>query len=280
MSYDVIGKAETELTRMELISSIVQRSIREQGQLVPLVRDVSSLATVGLDTISFPRRTQSFAVQNLIEDSEADVQAITYDLDKLDLNQHAMVSWFIKKRANVQSMIDLESDALLEAAAEHAIDVDRKIIAKLLLEAASANNVAITGAWTTAKFLEVKSNLQKATKLRTNNSNFFMAVNSDKESQLLDLPRFVEADKYGSAMPLVNGELGRAYGMRIVLTDELASNKSIGWIQEGVIYGEQSGADFTEAVKPRKAGVEYALDMLYGVKVLDGGKYVSVVTHS
>lgn len=281
MSTDVFGKAETEKTRMELISSMVQRALREQGQMIPTVTDVSSMAQAGLDTISFPKRSGKFTVQNLVEESEAAIQSFEYDLDKLELNQHAMVSWFIKKRANLQSMVNIEADAIIEAAGEHAIDIDRKIQAAMVAGASADNDVSISGAWTTAKILEVKANLQKSTKLKPNQVPFFCMVSSDREAELLDLPRFVEADRYGSNVPLVSGELGRAYGIRFLVSDESAiATNSLAWIPTGFVYGNQMNPDLNELYIPKKAGTEYALDQLYGVKVLDSGKYICKVTHS
>lgn len=280
MSTDVIGKAETEVLRMELINSMVQRALRERGQLVAAVTDVSSFAQAGLDTISFPRRVKNFVVQNLVEESEADSQTIEYTNDKLLLDQHAIIAWFIKKRSETQSMVNLEADAIVEAAGEHAIDVDRKIYAAMLASANVNNDVAITGAWTTAKALEVRANLQALTKQRTNQMEMFVAVTSEHEAELLDLPRFVESDKYGANIPLISGELGRYYGMRFLVSDELPENKSVAWFRNGVVYGNQLAADYRTLYMPKKAGTEHALDQLYGVKVLDEGKYVCEITHS
>jgi hypothetical protein len=280
MSNEVFGNAETAKLRMELISSMVQRALRERGQLIPTITDVSSMAQPGLDTISFPKRSGSFTVQNLNEDSNADVQSFEYDVDKLLLDQHAMVSWFIKKRADLQSMVNIEADAILEAAAEHAIDIDRKIQAAMVTGAAGANDVTVTGAWTTAKLLEVKANLQKSTKLNPSNANFFMLVSSERESELLDLPRFVEADKYGANTPLISGELGRAYGIRFLVSDEPSVlTNSIAWVQNGIVYGNQMSPDYRELYIPHRAGTEYALDQLFGIKVLNSGVYVSKITH-
>jgi hypothetical protein len=282
MSNDVFGKSETEKLRAELVSSMVQRALRERGQLVPTIMDVSSLAQPGLDTISFPRRQGNFVVQNLNEDSEADIQSFSYDLDKLELEEHAIVAWSVKKRADKQSMVNLEADTILQAAGEHSIDVDRKIIAAMKASASSANDVAITGAWTTSKLLEMKAKLQKSTKLRPNQANFFCLVSSARESELLDLPRFVEADKYGSNTPLISGELGRAYGIRFLVTDEpvLGDDLALGWVQEGIVYGNQMSPDYRELYIPKKAAKDCAIDQLYGVKVLDEGKYISKVTFS
>jgi len=282
MSQDVFGKSETEKLRMEMISAIVQRALRENAQLVPTISDVSALAQPGLDSISFPRRTSKFNVQNLVEDSEADVQSFEYDLDKLELNHHAMISWFIKKRSDLQAMVNIEADTIAEAAAEHGIDVDRKVQSAMLAGAASANNVAVTGAYTKDKFLEGRELLQKATKLNPQRANFFCLVNSKRERDLLNIGEFVKANEYGQGTPLITGELGRLFGVRVLLTDEevLGDGNGLMYVQPGIVYGNQMTPDLNDLYIPRKAGTEYALDQLYGIKILDGGKYISKVTFS
>lgn len=276
------SKINTDKTRMQIISSIVQRALRERGQLVPTVTDVSNLAQPGLESILFPRRVGSFTVENLLETvgSEATQQTYQYDYDKLDLNYHAIVSWFIKKRADHQSVVNIEADAIAEAAAEHAIDIDRRIISTMLAGAAAANDVTITGVVTRTKVLEIKEKLQKSTKLRANQAPFFLLVNSKREAEMLDIPSFVEADKYGSNVPLLSGELGRIFGFRVLVTDEavLGDNQALAWIPMGFVYGNQMNPDFRELYIPKRAGTEYALDQLYGLKVLNGGAYISKIT--
>ena len=278
----IFSQAETGLTRLEMISAMVQRALRENAQLVPTVRDVSSLAQPGMDSISFPRRSGKFDVVNLAENADAAAQKYDYELDKLEFNHHAMISWFIKKRANIQSMVNIEADTIAEAAAEHAIDVDRKIIAAMVAGAFEDNDIftgASTPEITKDVVLNVKENLQKATKLNPRNANFYLMVDSSKERELLNIGDFVKANEYGGDQAIVTGELGRLYGMRVLLTDESElDGHALGYVSQGIAYGNQMAPDFNELYQPKRAGTEYALDQLYGVKVLDGGKYISKVT--
>ena len=283
MSDNVFGKNETENLRMEMISSIVQRALREQAQLIPTIRDVSALAQPGLNAITFPRRGGKFTVENLVEEAVADVQSFEYEGDKLELNRHAMIAWFIKKRSDIQAMVNIEADSIGEAAAEHAIDVDREIMKAMLAGAAAANNVAVTGgdAYGKADLLESKEKLQKATRLNPRNSAFNLLVGSKREADLLNINEFVTADKYGTAQ-IPTGALGRLFGVNVFVTDEavLGDNKALMYVSEGIVYGNQMAPDFRELYIPKRAGTEYALDQLYGIKVLDGGKYISEITFS
>ena len=279
-SYDVFGKAETESTRREIINEMVQRALREQSQLIPTIKDVSAMAVAGADSIDFNRRVGKFVVENLEEESEADVQTYSYEPDKLLLDRHAMIAWFIKKRANLQSALNLEADTIEEASAEHAIDIDRQLIIKMKAGASASNDVAVTGAITIPKILEGRAKLQKATKLNTRNANFFMLVSSAREAEMLAIAGFVEADKYGSSTPVMSGELGRIYGVRVLVTDEpvLGDNSALMYISEGIVYGNQQAPELNELYIPKKAGTEYALDQLYGTKVLNSGVYISKFT--
>jgi hypothetical protein len=281
MSDNVFGKAETDKTRQEIVSAIVQRAIRERAQLVPTVRDVSSLATPGLDAINFPRRDGKFIVQNLVEDSAADTQSFEYVLDKLELDQHAMISWFLKKRSEVQGVVNFEADLLVEAAAEHAIDVDRKIITALAAGAASANDVSVSGgaAISKIKILEAKEKLQKSTRLNPRNARFTLLINSKREAEMLNIADFVKANEYGNANVIQTGALGRIFGVETLLTDEseLGDSLALMYIDQGLVYGNQMAPDYRELYQPKRAGTEYALDQLYGLKVLDGGKYISKI---
>lgn len=281
-SYDVMGAQETGLTRAQIISAMVQRAVREKAQSVPTVMDVSAQAVAGAKSIDFMRRSSSFTVENLAEEAEADVQTYQFTPDNLPFNQHAVISWFIKKRSAVQSALALEADAIQEAAAEHAIDVDRKIIAALVAGAASANNVSVTGAMTKAKFLEAKAKLQKSTRLNPRNAKFTLLLGSDREAEMLDIPGFVEADKLGNANVISSGQLGRYFGVNTLVTDEpvLGANTALMYIDLGFAYGNQMDPDLTSAVQPKKVGTEYALDQLYGTKVLNNGIYISKITFS
>ncbi len=281
-SYDVMGKAETELTRQDIIVETVQRALREQSQLIPTVRDVSDKAVLGADSIDFNRRVGAFEVQNLEEESEADIQTYKYTPDKLLLDKHMVIAWFLKKRANAQSALNLEMDTVEEAAAEHAIDIDRKLITAMLANASAANNVSVTGAITRAKILEAKAKLQAAVRLNTKNANFFLLINSKHEAEMLDIAGFVDADKYGSNQTIVTGELGRIFGIRTLITDEsvLGDSNGLMYIDQGIVYGNQLAPELNSLYIPKKVGTEYALDQLYGTKVLNEGKYISHITFS
>lgn len=279
----IFSQAETGVTRQEMITAMVQRALRERAQLVPTIRDVSSFAQPGHDSISFPRRDGKFNVVNLAENADASTQKYDYENDKLDLNQHAMIAWFIKKRANLQSVVDIEADTIAEAAAEHAIDVDRKIMAAMVAGASEDNDI-FTGAGSSAimtkdTVLEVKEKLQKATKLNPRTANFFLLVDSARERELLNIAEFVKSNEYGSDQAITSGELGRLFGLRVLITDEDdLDGHALGYVSQGTIYGNQMAPDFRELYIPRRAGTEYALDQLYGTRVLDGGKYISKVT--
>ena len=283
-SYDVFGKAETELTRGEVVSEIVQRALREESQMISLVRDVSASAQPGIDGIFYPKRGNKFVVENLVEDSEADVQTFSYESDKLDFNHHAVIAWFIKKRSEIQSMIDLEADTIGEAAAEHAIDIDRVIMKAIFAGASSSNDVTLSGGaniFTAAGIIAARAKIQKAAKVNPSRVPFFMAVNSDAEATILGISQFVNADTYAGSTTLATGEIGRLYGARVILTDEdvfkvgATTYNGVMWAQPGVVYGNQAAPELNELYIPKKVGTEYALDQLYGVKVLDSGKYIS-----
>lgn len=279
-SYDVFGKAETEVTRAALIQGMVQRALIEESQMISMVKDVSNLAQPGAASVLFPKRSLGFKVEKLDEESEADVQTFNYGGDVLSFDQHAVIAWFVKKKTDLQATINLEADLIDAAATEHAIDIDRYLM-KLLVAGAAATKTITGGVWTKAAITDLRAKIKAASKMRR--GEFFMAVTSENEGKLLAIDDFVHADTYGSTTPLQQGELGRLYGVRVVTTDEDVFKKAgvtydaVMWERNALVFGAQASPELNSLYIPKKVGTEHALDQLYGAKVMDGGVYAGLL---
>ena len=100
----------------------------------------------------------------------------------------------------------------------------------------------------------------------------FLVVSPDQEKSLLLVSDFVRADQYGSSEGLKNGELGRIYGMTVLMHTELAGVDTLVYQQSHVGFAMQKGAEFETDKDLKAVSDEFLLHQFYGVKVLDAGK--------
>lgn len=267
----VMGNAETAALRQDLIAALVQRELIEEAVVAPNVFNVSQFALPGAKQIEFPK-AGSFTVQKKLEDEEAQAQAVTYSTDALELNQHAVVQWIIPKRSEIQSNVNLLADTTARAARAHAKQVDSDIITSMDSGAAAGNAVTLSGSFGREEITEMRR------KIRAQNfpvSDLTLAVAPDFEEDMLNVADFINADRYGNTQPIQNGEIGRVFGVRVVISN-LLSAKAIMFHREALALGFQQNPEFDEDKDLANLGMRYSLDQLYGYKVLQSGLGISV----
>ena len=90
---------------------------------------------------------------------------------------------------------------------------------------------------------------------------------------MLDIADFVRADAYGSAGGLINGEVGRVYGYRVVVSTSAAAAEALMYHRDHTAYAIQRMPKFeTDRDVPNQSD-QYALSLHYGVKALRSGIY-------
>jgi hypothetical protein len=267
MSDLLIGDANIKSN--DLIVAMVQQKLIESAVLAPTLTNVSSFAKPGLSNVEFPYSTY-FSVSKKTTKVATSAQELTYSTDVIPLNQHAYVKWIIESKAQIQSAVNLEVDALENAALAHAEDFDKYLYSLLF---AAGTNVAFTGAGTKIAAADIVDarKIIKASKVRNFQGNVFLALNSAEEASMLKIADFVDASKYGSNAPVLNGEIGQVYGIKVLVTESVDAGKPVMYHKESLYWALQKAPTFMSQDDLDNIGKKYLLDQLYGAKAMKSG---------
>lgn len=265
------GVTEVDATIQETVSSMVQEYLIQEAILMPLVMNVPSKP--GEDRVKIPRSGDDFTADTKAENTALTTQTITYVTDNLDLDQHKAVQIRVEDRANVQSMIDLLGDLIPRMVKTLALDIDTTLVTRLEAASASApdHRLAYDNASTLGKAdILIARQLIHEQNLRFNEC--YIGVSPASEKNLLAIDDFVHVDKYGaSASGLSNGELGKLYGARVIMSNEFDDAKTCVWHPSAVAFSRQIDPKFeTDRDLPNLADV-FSLSHLYGTVLLDAG---------
>lgn len=266
-----MGLTEVQATVQETVSSMVQEYLIQESVLIPLVMNIPSMP--GEDRVKIPRSGDDFTADTKAENTALTAQTITYTTDDLLLDKHKAVQVRVEDRANVQSMIALVSDLIPRMSKVLALDIDTSIVAQLELASAAApdHRLAYDNAATLGKAdLLIARQLIHEQNLRFNEC--YIGVSPASEKNLLAIDDFVHVDKYGStAAGLSNGEIGRLYGARVVMSNEFDDAKTIVWHPSACAFSRQINPLFEDDRDVPNLATLYSLSHLYGAKVLDAG---------
>lgn len=270
---DVItGDVATDVLKQTVIASIVQRELIAGSVLAGTVRNVTEFAVDGMDEIEFPKHS-SFTVTKKVSGTPVDASALTWGTDKLLLNEHAVIQWLIEKKANKQSVVNLESANLLAAAKAHAKQVDVDVHAALIAGVSTASPdhvIAFAGASfgraDIVKALELLDLQEMPTEGR------FLAVNPTEFATMLNIDNFVDASKFGSNAPILNGQIGQVFGMPVLKTTAVTAGRPVVYHMDALALGFQLAPQFDSQKDLANLATRYSLDQLYGMKVMQSGK--------
>lgn len=280
MADKIIDGTEVSVTRMDYIVETVQRELAAQAKVRPLVTDVSQYAVKGNRSISFPK-LGSLEVQKLGEGQAADAQAIAATEDQLELDQLASVQFILKKQSEIQSRLMFEEAMISRAASAHARQVDIDIIEAMASGAASANDVTYNASDIEDNILDVVKALDEA---NSPEEGRFLLFRPAQKKLILSVANFVQAERYGSNVPIMQGEIGMAYGIRFVMsniaTTTFVDGTMIGFHREALALGFQMDPmiDEEKDIKWGAGSKRVAVDQLYGYKTLQSGNLISFVS--
>lgn len=272
MADALMGVTETAANALANISNMAQSFLIQQSVLLPTVTSYSSLAVPGASSIKLPR-SGGFTVGDKAENTAVDAQIITYAADSITFS-HRTVQFLVEKLAQKQSVVDVVQDAVMKATKALALDVDTKILAQLALASASAPDHQLLFTDTVTDVV-AKADILAARKLlidqNINPRECYIAVGSEKEAELLAISDFIDASKYGSNSPIMAGEIGMIYGMKVVVHTSVVDQMYI-WHPSacGYAFSQNIELDFDKDLA--NIGTRYSLDYIFGAKVLDSGK--------
>ena len=279
----VTSAGATSATENDVILSIVQDELLREAKLRPTVMDLSSRVKKGDISVSVPKFTTSFsgpAAQNPDGQTTTDFQSPVFGVDKLDLDDWVTLPYRVPDRVSTQSVIPLEAELAKSAGQQMGIYIDDQIIARLREPSASAPDhlidldgnatsgvqTAITlGGISTARMLLNKQNLPQ--------SDRWLVISPDQEKNLIDLDNFKQADKYGSREALLDGEIGRIYGFRVMVHNGLDANEAFAYHNSCCAVAMQQEVRFeTRRADLRLQATDYSFALGMGSKTMDGGK--------
>jgi N4-gp56 family major capsid protein len=266
-----IGLTEVSASSMAVIASIVQDTLKQESKLLPLVTDYSSQVIQGALSVSAIRRTQ-FAAADKAENTALTAQELTFAADTITLSKNKAIYAALERVAQLQATPNVESEIIMEMAKELALQVDKDIFTEIALASAAApdHRLAFAGANVAqADLLSARSllNIQSVPM-----DNRYLGIAPDQEAALLAISDFVRADAYGSAGGLVNGEIGRLYGMTVVMSNVFTAARAYVWHKSAVGFAQQMTPEYSTDVDLKNTAKEYLLQHIYGAKVLDLGK--------
>lgn len=282
----VINSANTSAAvENEVILSIVQDELLKAAKLRPTVTDYSGSVKKGDKSIEIPKFTASFpgaADQNPDGTTETGLQNFTLGTDAILLNKHKNLPYRITDRASEQSVVNLEAEAAKSAGQMMGIYVDDQIIAQLRLASAAApdhirdlNDGAATSGVGTAIGLEAISTARQLLKEQNimSDDSLWLVIPPAQEKELIDLDGFRNADKYGSREALLDGEIGRIYGFKVMVHNGLSSNEAFAYHSSCVGIAMQQEVKFeSQRANVTILATDYSFSLLMGDTVLDGGK--------
>jgi N4-gp56 family major capsid protein len=286
MADTIINSANsTAATEREIILSIVQDELLDAAMLRPTVREFP--ANKGDKSVEIPKFSASFdgpAAINTDGATASDFQDIAFSTDVITLSEHVALPYRITDRASMQSAVSVEAEAARSAGRQMGIYMDDQIIAKLQQASAAGpdHQVGLDGRANQSEAGDNALTLAGVTEARKllNKQNLspdgrFLVISPDQEKELLDLDQFRNAEKYGSREALLNGEIGRIYGFRVMVHNRLAQYECFAYHKDAVGIAVQKEVEFeTDRADVRLAATDYAFRMLMGSVVLDGGKKV------
>ena len=269
-----MGLTEVQATVQETVASMVQEYLIQEAVLMPLVMNIPSKP--GEDRVKIPRSGDDFTADTKAENTALTAQVINYVTDDLLLDKHKAVQVRVEDRADVQSMIALLQDIVPRMVKTLALDIDTAIVAQLELASAAApdHRLAYDNSGTLNTLgktdLLIARQLIHEQNLRFNEC--YIGVSPASEKNLLAIDDFVHVDKYGAtASGLNNGELGRLYGARVIMSNEFDDLKTIIWHPSACAFSRQVNPKFEDDRDLPNLATLYSLSHLYGTVVLDGG---------
>jgi hypothetical protein len=268
----VIDTSKTSAIGADLISAYVQQVLSETAVLIGSIDDRTSELEPGAKSLSIGRRT-ALSAESKAEGTAYEAQAFEWAADKLDLSKQEGVYTQLTRKAAAQATQGQDLQ-ILQASAQALVDkLEAQVYAELVKVSASAPDHIVT--FGVASTIALADILNARKLLRVQNvpmNDVFLAINPAQEAQLLAMEQFIDASRYGSNEVLQNGEIGRIYGFRVLVTNAVTANTAIAYHKSHVAFARQIEVTWEQSRILKNSMSEFLLETLYGLKVLDSGK--------
>lgn len=271
-------KSNIDAVSQEIIVSMFQNELIAKAMLLPTVSDYSMFAEQGSDKVKVPR-AGSFTAEVKSGGSPYNAQALTAVTDDIDLDKEEGVLVAVENIAKLQSKPELMAEYVKRMASAMAKKVDQRIYDQLKLASAAAPDHKIdwanapTDTMTKADFIAALKLIKEAN-VDIQDGQLFALINPKRESEILALSDFVDADKWfaGSQDAKLNGMIGRAYGFNILCSTIVSDDEVVLYHKSHVGVAFQQRPVVTSQYDIRYDSDMLLLKQVAGYKVLQAGK--------
>ncbi len=259
----VTGNAALVATKQDLIAALVQKELIAKAILAGTVLDVSRFAVKGAKTIAFPK-AGSFTVEDRATGVQATIQNLTFANDQLLLDKMATVSWLIDPQDELESVLDVDAEYSLRAAAAHGLYLDQQI--KSVLETNGVATTTVAANITDAVILEMRAALLRR---EADPRKLRLAISPEQEAAMLGINKFTLVEQYGQAV-VQSGAFGFIYGIPVFVSSVIDGDEYYMYEEEGLCLGFQRGPTLGERAAPEYGATAMlkTLDQKFGVKGL------------
>lgn len=273
--------ANTGPTEMDLILSIVQEQLIREGKLLPTVTDYSAQVIEGIKQIEIPRYDSEFGdpnSQNADGVTPVTAQTVDFQVDTLTLDKWRTLAYEIPDRVARQSRLPLEAELAASAGRSFAKYMDDEIISVLRAAADGTlglpdHRIQLDGAANDEISLDNIAHARELlNKANVTESDRFMLVSPRQERAMLNITNFIRANEYGAREALLDGEIGRVFGFRVMVHNGLADAEAIAYQRQAAGFAVQKSMTFeTRRADLKLQKTEYAFSAGWGTTVLEQG---------
>jgi len=268
----IIGVTDVGTSRADIVSAVVQETLKQRSILLPTVSQF--MAPAGAKSVLIPRRAQ-FAAEAKTEDTDWTGQAMVFTQDTLALDLHKAIYAELEMIASIQATPNVEAEIIKEAAAELALQIDKDLITQLKLVSTSAPDHLLDYSNTptdTVQLVDIANARMLLNKQNVPMEDRFMVISPDQEYAMLQIANFIQAERYGSSEALLNGEIGKVFGFKVLVHNSLSAVDALFYHKMHVGFAMQQNPEFKTDENLKGVKKEFLLHGLYGAKVLQAGK--------
>jgi len=257
-------------------------------------RDFDSTVAVKGDTIHIPK-TGALSVNDKDTNENVKRQAPADDEVTITLDNHKEVTFLIEDPARAEANQDVRGLYIKDAVIALAEEVESDLVAEyenagdeVTFDETSSSTVASSMRALRKAFVDAKVPMM---------AQKFLYADSDTVNYLLSCDNFTKANEYGSSRPVMAGELGDIYGIKVFesqLVTETGSSPTVthnlaytsdaialvvrplpvdgnGYgVKQAVVTDPESGLAIrvTGSYDANALGIQTTLDILYGIKTI------------
>lgn len=268
------GIAEVSDTIETIVAAELQSVLTAEAVIPGTILDFSSRSVPGMNTIKYPKFS-NFVVNTKLPDTPVDAQSNSLSSDSLVLDQHKVIQFLVEDIADLQSKVNFVQGYIQQAGKDLAAEMDQKLIDDM--EAGvSASSPDHKRAYAAGSALADADLLQAIELLSIQKINrkegLFLLVSPESEVDLLGVTAYISVADFGSADPIVNGQIGRVRGFSVIMSPAAEQLKTLAYHKSTHVFGRQMAPRYQTQYVVSDLATRHSIDHLYGSKSLQSGK--------